>query len=386
MKQTLKLILSLLLGAVIGFGAVMFCIVMFTGTSADEFLGKLGNVQLATMLLSCLLSLVCLSVAVFVQIILHEAGHLIFGLATGYRFVSFRVGSLTLIKENGRFRFKLFSISGTGGQCLLAPPDVPYKRLPYFWYNAGGVLMNLIISVLTLILWIKFPDAPIAIKLFLLFSFLSGIFLALMNGIPMKMAGITNDGHNIMMMRKDLISRKYLAIQLAVNAEIQKGVRIKDMPEEWFPDIEITDYHNILQLAVKLLYAGRLIDRMDYEAARPHFSELMKHRHEIIGLYEKEITCELIFLELMGECRKEEIEQLYTDKLQKYIERYKTMMSSKQRLRCALALHWDNDPEKAKDIYLKVLAKKDKFLMQGEVASDLEIMEKMLMDAGVAIS
>lgn len=375
----------MLLGAAIGFGAVMFCIVMFTGASAGEFFDKIANVQLVTLLLSCLLSLVCLCVAVFLQIIVHEGGHLIFGLASGYRFVSFRVGSLTLIRDNQRFRFKLFSIYGTGGQCLLAPPDVPYERLPYFWYNAGGVLMNLTVSALALILWIKFPDAPIAINLFLLFFFLSGIFLALMNGIPMKMAGVTNDGHNIMTMRKDLVSRKYLAIQLAVNAELQKGVRVKDMPEEWFSDIEITDYRNFLQIAVKLLYAGRLLDRMDYEATLPYYQELSRHRGEIIGLYEKEIDCELLFLELLTDRRKEEIEQLYTDKLQKYIERYKTMMSSKQRLRCALALHWDNDPEKAKDIYLKVLAKKDKFLMQGEVASDLEMMEKMLRDAGVAI-
>ena len=116
MKQALKLILSTLFGACIGFGAVMLCITFFTETTLSEFFGNMGNVQLSRLLLSCILSLVCLILAVFVQIILHEGGHLIFGLATGYRFVSFRVGSLTLIKEGGKFRFKRFSISGTGGQ------------------------------------------------------------------------------------------------------------------------------------------------------------------------------------------------------------------------------------------------------------------------------
>ena len=161
MKQALKLILSTLFGACIGFGAVMFCIVMFTGTSVSDFLGKMGNVQIATLLMSCVLSMVCLILAVFVQIILHEAGHLVFGLATGYRFVSFRVGNITLIKDKGRFRFKRFSISGTGGQCLLSPPDRPYKQMPYFWYNAGGVLMNLLTAIIALVLWIMFPEASI---------------------------------------------------------------------------------------------------------------------------------------------------------------------------------------------------------------------------------
>ena len=42
-----------------------------------------------------------------VQIIIHEAGHLIFGLLTGYTFVSFRIGSLTIIKEDGKLKTNL---------------------------------------------------------------------------------------------------------------------------------------------------------------------------------------------------------------------------------------------------------------------------------------
>ena len=44
------------------------------------------------------------------HIIIHEGGHLIFGLLSGYSFVSFRVGSLTLIREDGKFKLKRFVI------------------------------------------------------------------------------------------------------------------------------------------------------------------------------------------------------------------------------------------------------------------------------------
>ena len=37
-----------------------------------------------------------------IRIIVHEMGHLAFGLATGYKFSSFRIGSLMLKKENGK--------------------------------------------------------------------------------------------------------------------------------------------------------------------------------------------------------------------------------------------------------------------------------------------
>ena len=364
MKQALKLILSTLFGACIGFGAVVLCITFFTETTLSEFFGNMGNIQLSRLLLSCILSLTCLILAVFVQIILHEGGHLIFGLATGYRFVSFRVGSLTLIKEKGKFRF---------------------KQLPYFWYNAGGVLMNLLTAILALVLWVAYPEIPLPLHLFLLFSFICGFFLALMNGIPLKMSGITNDAYNLILMHRDLNTRKYLALQLAVNAEVQKGVRLKDMPDEWFPNDEVTDYRNIMQVAVKLLYISRYVDRKEFETAHVLFSKIERHKEEIVGLYVKEIECELLFLELIGKRRKEEVERLYTDKIKRYIQRYKIMMSSKQRLLCALALYWENQPERAKEIYEKVARKRDKYLLQGEVNSDLDIMETMLREAQVQV-
>lgn len=62
--------------------------------------------------------------AYFLCIIIHEGGHLVMGLATGYKFLSFRIGSLVLVKTDKGLKFKKYSIAGTGGQCLLDPPDV----------------------------------------------------------------------------------------------------------------------------------------------------------------------------------------------------------------------------------------------------------------------
>ena len=67
-------------------------------------------------------------VALYAQIILHEGGHLLCGLLTGYQFVSFRIGSWMWQKENGRIRLRRFSLAGTGGQCLLAPPEWKASR------------------------------------------------------------------------------------------------------------------------------------------------------------------------------------------------------------------------------------------------------------------
>ena len=142
-----------------------------------------------------------------------------------------------------------------------------------------------------------------------------------------------------------------------------------------------TDYRDLLQVAVRLLYISRYMDRKEFETAHALFSEMEPYKGKIIGLYAREIECELLFLELIGKRRKEEVERLYTDGVKKHIQLYKAVMSSKPRLLCALALHWEHQPERAKEIYEEVSGKQDKYLMQGEVFSDLDIMETMLREA-----
>ncbi|NLB40976.1 MAG: hypothetical protein GX815_01700 [Clostridiales bacterium] len=55
-----------------------------------------------------------LYIAIFLQIIIHESGHLIFGKMTGYQFSSFRIGSLMWVKQDETINFRRFSLAGTG--------------------------------------------------------------------------------------------------------------------------------------------------------------------------------------------------------------------------------------------------------------------------------
>ena len=59
--------------------------------------------------------LVFLYLAWFLHIVIHESGHLIGGLLSGYTFSSFRIGSFMLLKGNGKLVSKRLKIAGTGG-------------------------------------------------------------------------------------------------------------------------------------------------------------------------------------------------------------------------------------------------------------------------------
>ena len=78
--------------------------------------------------------LIYLFVAMLIHTILHESGHLIAGLLTGYEYVSFRIGSLVWIKgKDNKLHLKKMKIKGTAGQCLMSPPQVPTEECPYVW-------------------------------------------------------------------------------------------------------------------------------------------------------------------------------------------------------------------------------------------------------------
>lgn len=375
MKTLLKILGGLLIGIVAGLVIAAVMIVLFTDQTFSEFIENMQSTAGTEILLSAAVAMVSFLISVVILIPVHEGGHLVCGLLTGYKFVSFRIFNLTFIKVNNRLKVKKFSVAGTGGQCLLLPPDMETAKVPAAWYNAGGVLANIIVLLLVLPLF-TLNMHPFLIEAICIFCITDAI-LILANGIPMKLGGISNDGYNCIFINRNLQSKQAMLCQLRSNALIQEGVRPKDMPREWFEYNAPIDYTNPLEVSIPLMHASRLVDEMRFDQAKAEFEELYNHKTDIIGLYVNEIACELAFCAIvMGD--KERAVELLDSKLRKYIDTYSKTMSGKQRLLCAISLYVDNDKAKAVEIYQNLVDSQDGYLLQGEVKSDLAIMKEIL--------
>lgn len=140
MTTILKLLGGLLIGIVAGIAIAAVFVVLFTDTTFKEFVNNMLSADGVGIIMAALVGIVSFIVAVAILIPIHEAGHLVCGLLTGYDFVSFRIFNFTFIKNGGKTRVKKFAVAGTGGQCLLTPPDLPLKKIPTRWYNAGVCL------------------------------------------------------------------------------------------------------------------------------------------------------------------------------------------------------------------------------------------------------
>ena len=80
---------------------------------------------------------VLMLIALLIQIVIHEGGHLVFGRISGYRFSSFRIMNLMWIEDQGKIKLKHLQVAGTGGQCLMSPPDLIDGKIPVVLYNLG---------------------------------------------------------------------------------------------------------------------------------------------------------------------------------------------------------------------------------------------------------
>lgn len=305
-----------------------------------------------------------------IHIIIHEAGHLIFGLLSGYSFVSFRIGSFTIIKEQGKIRYKKFSIPGTAGQCLMMPPEVKDGKFPFIMYNYGGGLMNLIVAGVGILLTILMEGMPIFISAILILMSAGGIFAAITNLVPLKI-GVSNDGYNVISMIKDENARRGFYVLLRVNGLQSQGMRMKDMDLEAFKINAGSDLTNPLNTSLKLLEYNWYLDNLDFERARQCMEDFVPWMDKIIPLFRYEIKCERMFLELIGNGNKEFIDSIYDKELRKYLKACKFMLG-KKRVMMAYEFFYNNNKEKALNYYEDTIKLSKKYPVKGD--ADMELM------------
>ena len=340
--------------------SVLICLLAgaAAGVLGGMFIGSLtdGNDTLFFVYLGVLL--VSLVLAYFAQIIIHEGGHLVCGLLSGYSFVSFNIlGFVWQRGEDGAIRLGRMQIAGAGGQCMMAPPEYNGGDFPYVLYNLGGVLANLLSAVLFALLAWLIPLAPVRILLACLA--IGGALLGPMNAIPFANEAIQNDGKNILCVRRSLHARRAFWVQMKLAAEVSRGVRVRDLPADWFAPFPEAEMDNPIVCAIPVLNTTRLMDMQDFPAALTAIRTLMARQKGVVGLYRTTMACDGAVCELLSG-QPGEFTAVLEEPTHQQIMKAMPDNPSILRTRYAIALLRDGDAEKAAallDAFTKAAAK-----------------------------
>ena len=229
------------------------------------------------------------------SIIIHEAGHLVFGLLSGYGFCSFRIFSFIFMKTDEGIKLKRYSIPGTAGQCLLTPPELKDGKMPTALYNIGGSLLGF--AAFAIFAFGKsIVEAYPIINIFFVLSAAANLSAALTNAIPLRTAMINNDGMNAISLGKNPDAIKALRMQLLCNAESSRGVSIADMPEEWFVMPKDDKLGDALVSSCAYFCAARCFARGEYDKAKEIIEHLFEVDASVIGVHRAHMILDLGFI------------------------------------------------------------------------------------------
>lgn len=241
------------------------------------------------------ITLIFLFINNYLHVCCHESGHMIFGLLTGYRFQSIRFGSFMIFKSDQGLKLARYSLSGTAGQCIMLPPAVDDEHLPVVMYNLGGIIINLLLSLLGFILYLLTKNNPLAASFFLI-SVITGIYLAILNGLPLSSLG--NDGYNTLVLSRDIKSRRAFRISLLTTGALAENRNLTDLPEDWFR-WEYSGSESALSISMGVTRIYWLLYQDRISEAGELAQLLLDKAENLVAIHETQCWCEKIYCATM---------------------------------------------------------------------------------------
>ena len=225
----------------------------------------------------------------FIHIIGHEIGHMVAGLISGYNFLMFRVFKYSIYKTDSGLRFGKYDIPGTLGQALMTvDPSTDSKNFPFLFYNLGGVIFNILSSILAIIIGLYSSNGYLKIAIGYA---IIGVYLAIVNLI--RIPGLPNDGENIRNIKESQVVREnfYNLLQGAKDS-INGKISHVDNLSEHINDKDFFKYNinqNILLNEVSYqIYNGdfdKVKELLNISLSSSHVQGLMKNMLNVEALY-----------------------------------------------------------------------------------------------------
>lgn len=275
-----------------------------------------NNFWLETLFESTFLILLHLPLYLLV-VLLHEFGHLLGGLWSGYHFVSFRVGNRVLVRWDEGLVWKRFSLMGTGGQCIMVPPVRSDDQFPFLRYHLGGPLMNLLLS---LVFFLAMEMQP-SVWTLLLWSF-GGLNLlsALANGIPWKGKVVANDGWNAWNLSKNPAAREVFAKQMLILEAMTRGQQLRALPADWFRIESESRSENSSAASLAFTRAQYMIDKGEEQAGIDLLQSLLESKSSVPSFERTTMQLFKLYYDLLTEAGSVDLSVLDDKETQQFLK------------------------------------------------------------------
>lgn len=280
--------------SILGFACIGGCVGYVIGTIQKRMGGNISGLKLGVM---ALLALAMIFLFYAINMCLHEIGHMIFGLMSGYEFNSLRFGKVMLAKENGRLRFCKYDMPGTGGQCIMTAPKMDAKKMPVVLYNLGGLFMNLFVFLIGIIVFAVVKASHVVVGMTFLILAMTSLVIMITNGLPFTQMG--TDGANTIILYKDKFAREAFRNQLEIVRYLSQNYSVREIPEELFLfDKQISMTNPLITTQAFSCFNYYFVSGK-YKEAKEMALYILENTKSINQLHEKILYGEMLFITMV---------------------------------------------------------------------------------------
>lgn len=324
-RNVLKIlnILIYIFSAIVFFFIGFYCIRVLNNTNS--------------LVLSLIFVIVSALISFFLSTVFHEFGHLIAGFLSGYSFIMLRIQDFLWVKTNDGLKMKRQYIQGMVGQAMMAPPkDQTYP--PFILYHSGGLLMNLVLMVISLVAGTIITN-PFVSTFLIFFGGINFLFVIL-NGIP---NGI-NDGTNLYRCLRSKKQQKQMKQLLIIYEKTILGEPLDKIAEEIYIDDDYPIYHSS-NASMQSVYASSFFETFEFERAKEEIKVLWENFDQLFLSHKPDIAQNYLFTLLMTDPDHYLIHKIYNGKFfEPFMEEERADI---RRIRSVYALCAEHDPIKA---------------------------------------
>ncbi|MBR4178788.1 MAG: hypothetical protein IKR57_05540 [Bacilli bacterium] len=283
----------------------------------DEWLDLDFSVFISKFLLFMFIWLIIYVFVYIVSILIHELGHLLFGLRANLEFVSFNVLNFTITKENKKLVIKKVpNINGVSGYCNMAFDDkVKYNSKEVISYFFGGIFFNMIMVIIFACI---LPLTKDYLYLICLLVISVNVYLAFYNMIPIvHKNGLRSDMKQVLLYVNASEFTKIYGKISKIQSYINDGKKLKDIDASLVYMPNVIDNSTNLQMA--FIYIDYLMECNRFDDVIKKVKYVREKAKDIMSFSDENLLKMQLILALYNKNKLNDIAFEWDNDFNKYI-------------------------------------------------------------------
>lgn len=229
--------------------------------------------------------LVVAAMTLFVQIIIHELGHVICGVKNNYSFYGFQILGLTIYKQEDKLKLRADGFTNALGLAIMIPNETISDENQIAFYKSGYIA-NAVTLIPLVILYILSS----AVRPYILISIIITIFMVFSNVLPTEVGGNFNDGYLVNLYKTDGEKRAMVLDTQKLQQDLIMGIRPSELPY-----YEVKHEDNVFAIMINLFMYYKGLDSGDKTLMEERI-EMIEHKYHMLENIQKDsFIYELIY-------------------------------------------------------------------------------------------